>query len=147
MSRSYYIMNEKINMEITQTHINTLQSIISRHADYSLNCKTWCVTIISAMIIFFYEERQTLNRFILFLPIIIFYLLDCYYMGLERLFRQKYNEFIERLQTDSKIENDIILNIKIKEKIIYSLKGFISLSTTPIYLIMCIFIFLIYKGV
>jgi len=140
-------MNEKINMEITQTHINTLQSIISRHANYSLNCKAWCVTVITAMIIFFYEERQTINSFIFLLPIIVFYLLDCFYLGLERLFKQNYNDFIKKLQTDSKIEKDIKISTKGKNKFIFFLKGFVSFSTTPIYLVMCIFIFFIYKGV
>jgi len=134
-------------MNITQTHINTLQGIINRHANYSLNCKTWCITIIAAMSVLLYEERQNINIIIPIFPIIIFYLLDCFYLGLERLFKDIYNEFIQNLQTDSKISKDIIINTNGRCKINYFFKGFISFSTTPIYLIISIYIYFIFKGI
>ena len=59
-NKEKYIMEKKIEMAITQTHINTLQNIIARHANYSVNCKTWCITIITALCIIFFEKTHVL---------------------------------------------------------------------------------------
>jgi hypothetical protein len=141
------LMNQKIALNITQTHINTLQNIISRHANYSLNCKTWCITMTSALGVILFEKRQCLNIIVILFPIIIFFLLDCYYLGLERLFKDIYEEFICKLNTDTLIEDDIIINSKIKNRFTYFLKGFISFSTTPIYLLIGFFVYFLFMGV
>jgi hypothetical protein len=140
-------MDEKISMEITQTHINTLQSIISRHANYSVNCKTWAITIFSALAVFFLEKSSNTNKCIIVFPIILFYLLDCYYLGLERMFRDIYDKFIESFNNDSLIKKDIIIDLDKKNKVLYFLKGFISFSTTPVYVLLLFFACIIIRGV
>jgi hypothetical protein len=94
-------MDTKISMNITQTHINTLQNIISRHASYSLNCKTWCITIVSALGVILFEKRQCINIVVILFPVIVFFLLDCYYLGLERLFKDIYEDFLYKLKTNT----------------------------------------------
>jgi hypothetical protein len=140
-------MDQKLALNITQTHINTLQSIISRHANYSLNCKTWCITMTSALSVLLFEKRQCLNIIVILFPVIVFFLLDCYYLGLERLFKDIYEEFICKLDKNTRIEDDIIINSKSKNKFKYFLRGFISLSTTPIYLLIGVFVYLVFIGV
>jgi hypothetical protein len=140
-------MEQKISMNITQTHISTLQNIIGRHANYSLNCKTWCITMVSALGLILFEKRQCINILVILFPVIIFFFLDCYYLGLERLFKDIYNEFLNMMDKDTDIKDDITINSKDKNKFIYFLKGFVSFSTTPVYLLIGVFVYLIFSGV
>lgn len=59
-------------------------------------------------------------------------MLDCYYLGFERCFRDIYNNFIKILPKDIPIEETLKFNLK--GKIFKSfLKAFISISATPFY--------------
>ena len=80
-----------------QTHILILQGIISRMANYSLNIKTWYVTLLTGVIVVLIDTQKANYYWIGFIPIILFYLLDCYHLGLGRCFREVYDEFIASL--------------------------------------------------
>ena len=83
-----------------QNHINILQDIISRMAGNSANCKTWAITIISAIAVLLIDKSKTSVFYIAYIPLTIFFLLDSYYLGLERFFREEYNLFVKSLNND-----------------------------------------------
>lgn len=80
-----------------QAHLSMLLGIITRMAQNSASCKTWCITLIAAVVVLAVDKSQpTLIRTAL-LPLIMFFLLDCYYLSLESAFRKKYDTFVQRL--------------------------------------------------
>lgn len=161
-------MEEKkysINDPEAIAHINMLQGIINRMAANSANCKNWAVTLVIA--VFALSDTDGWQRFFICLgATIMFFLLDCFYLGLERRFiglqnafvRQLYGEpeekpkskpfkFIKPKKNQSEETDNLeqpltkakpfkINKSTCKEKIIGMFKGMISMSTTPFYLML-----------
>ena len=89
-----------------QGYLGILQSVISRMSSNSAGCKTWCVTIISAMVVFILNKEKPNHIWIAMVPLFSFFILDSYYLGLERHFRHIYNTFIKKLHSDNVQIND-----------------------------------------
>jgi len=124
-------------MDKQEHKLNVLQSIISRMAINSSNCKMWSVTLLSAIMILFLSTDVNLkiNKIIVLIPILPFMFLDAFYLGLERHFVEEYNkEFIR------KEENGIHAIMKNKgfERIKSTGKALASFSVWGFYLILCL---------
>jgi len=139
--------NLKENSAI-QNHINILQNVISRMASNSANSKTWAITIISAIIVLLIDKTKTNVFYIAYVPLIMFFFLDCFYLGLERHFRTLYNEFIKKMESDN-FDFESVYKLsgpkKLRNKIGLTIFGAWSFSTTPFYAILGILIFIISK--
>jgi hypothetical protein len=71
--------------------LDHLQSIIERLAGNSFVIKGWAVTLSSALLGFSVEDSDSaVIAYLAILPTVVFYLLDAYYLALERKFREKY---------------------------------------------------------
>jgi hypothetical protein len=70
--------------------------VIARMATNSANCKTWCITLVSALIVLIADKGKTKLIPIALIPVLLFRFLDAYYLGQERAFREAYNEFVQR---------------------------------------------------
>ena len=96
-------MDEEKKLEVlknsaVQAHISMLQGIINRMAGNSANCKNWTVTLVAAMLVLLVDkDMQIPNAWICLIPVALFYLLDCYYLGLERLCISSQKAFLERI--------------------------------------------------
>ena len=75
-----------------QAHMTMLQGIVQRMAANSASCKTWCITIVSAVVVAVADKGNANLLWIAALPIPAFFMLDVYYLGLERGFRESYNK-------------------------------------------------------
>jgi hypothetical protein len=78
-------------------------------AENSRNVKTWCITIVSALLAFS-TKTAALPWFVLALPILPLMYLDMYYLALETFFRQKYNFLVSQipvLEKESSIPNSL----------------------------------------
>ena len=131
-----------------QNHINILQNVISRMASNSANCKTWAITIISAIIVLLIDKSITNILYIAYVPLAMFFFLDCFYLGLERHFRELYNGFIDKLESDDfdfKSVYKLSGPKKLLNKIGLTIYGAWSFSTTPFYAILGALIFIISK--
>src|SRR2546425_4593734 len=84
-----------------------LQSVISRMATNSSNCKTWCVTLVSAIVVIIADKGKPDYVWISVVPIALFLLLDTYYLSLEREFRGVYNDFIRKLHFGNATVDDV----------------------------------------
>jgi len=82
-----------------QTYLNILQNIITRMATNSASCKTWCISLVSAILVVIADKNKPNYAWITLIPIILFFLLDSYYLGQERSFREIYNNFIKDLHS------------------------------------------------
>ena len=79
-------------------HLGLIQGVIDRMAKNSLSCKTWALTLFSALIaVLFNVEKISANNYIakifwiaILVMLIIFWQLDSWYLRLERLFRRLY---------------------------------------------------------
>jgi hypothetical protein len=102
-------VSEKLTAESTavQSYLNILQGVIARMATNSANCKTWCITLVSAIVVIIADKAKPNYVWIALLPVILFFLLDAYYLGQERSFRAIYNSFIQRLNAGNANKNDL----------------------------------------
>jgi hypothetical protein len=137
-------MIPKADLAITQTHINTLQSIIARLSNYSMNCKTWAVTLAAALCVVVFDPQKICYFYVIFAPIVIFWLFDCYYLGLEKTFRKIYDEFLINIKTENtNICEDIKFSLKGK-RLLNFFKAMGSMSTTPLYAALAVIVVVLY---
>lgn len=79
-------------MENKLKHLEMIQNIIARMGSNSFLLKGWSVTLVSALIAL--ATSDTDKRFVLiaFFPVIMFWVLDGYFLRQERLFRKHYDK-------------------------------------------------------
>lgn len=102
---------DTVNIESPSVHsyVSILQAVINRMAANSAGCKTWCITLVSAIIIIIATIEKPNYVWIAIIPLLLFSLLDSYYLGLERRFRVRYNDFIRKLHSNSVTISDLFL--------------------------------------
>ncbi len=135
---------EVLENSAVQAHISMHQDIINRMAGNSANCKNWTITLVAAMLVLLVDKNMQIpNAWICLIPIGLFYLLDCYYLGLERMCIASQNEFLEKV-SDGKDYIDSLYKMEaIKDnckQLCNTIKAMVSFSTIPFYLIVAIVI-------
>lgn len=74
-------------------HLTYIQGIVNRLAQNSFLVKGWTVTLVSAILALSARvEGQNFIALSTYLPVILFWILDGYFLWQERLFRAKYDE-------------------------------------------------------
>ncbi len=76
--------NEKLMIE----EIKIIQDVIKRLADNSFKIKGWTVTLIVIALLF--KSKSNTNHILAFLPLVSFWILDTYYLRVERIYRKLY---------------------------------------------------------
>ena len=154
-------MNDPVNKESTaiQAHINMLQGIISRMANNSANCKTWAITIVSAILVLYADEKIEQQRlWVCYIPICLFFFLDCYYLGLERQTIKKQSAFINKVNSGENITTEIFSMESITggsdpykrterffKELLHTLSAVFSFSTLPFYVLIMSLIYYLGK--
>ena len=78
--------------------IALVQKIIKRMASNSFLIKGWTITLVVATLLLKGNKNQVL---IVFIPLLVFWFLDAYFLWQERLYRKLYDWVVEnRLKTD-----------------------------------------------
>ncbi|MBN1349979.1 hypothetical protein JXJ21_11260 [candidate division KSB1 bacterium] len=78
--------------------VEVIQDIIRRMAHNSFMVKGWTITLVAVTLLLKGSKFQV---FVAFLPLIVFWFLDAYFLWQERLYRKLYNWVIEnRLTSD-----------------------------------------------
>ena len=80
-----------------QSHLRMLQDVIQRMAENGRSCKLWCVTLVSAVLFFVARSGSPEYTLITLIPLLLFLILDTYYLAPERGFRGAYGVFIRKL--------------------------------------------------
>lgn len=125
------------------SHLQMIQSIVDRMGKNSFSLKGWAVGVMVAIYAF---AGQNYNKAVIvtLIPLIIFWILDSYYLMLERKYRRLYDEV--RLKENNKIDFDMNFNnvsLKMKEiKKFEFIRKFFSKTEWPFYLV-CITVTLI----
>lgn len=104
-------MDRTVNLDSpsVQSYLAILQGVITRMASNSASGKGWCVGLVSAIVVLTAGKGSPRYIWISLVPIVLFLLLDSYYLGLERLFRKGYNSFVEKLHSGTATIDDIFV--------------------------------------
>jgi hypothetical protein len=84
-----------------------LQGVIGRMASNSSNCKAWCIGLVSAILVLVADKQKSQYSWVAAVPIIMFWMLDAYYLALERSFRASYNSFLTKLHAGTATIEDV----------------------------------------
>ena len=103
------ISGMSINAEsaAVQAHFAILQGVIQRMAENSRSCKVWCVTLVSAILVLVARTGEPRHALLALAPALLFFLLDAYYLALERAFRNSYAAFVDKLHSDDLATADL----------------------------------------
>lgn len=97
------------NSQAVQSHLAILQNVIQRMATNSASSKTWCVTLVSAILVIIADKGKSQYAWLALIPTILFLVLDAYYLGLERGFRNAYNAFIRKMHNQALQPEDLFV--------------------------------------
>lgn len=78
-------------MEAKLKHLELIQGVINRLASNSFRMKGWAVALVSALLVLLAREGQVEFAWIGFVPALVFWGLDGYFLWQERLFRDLYD--------------------------------------------------------
>lgn len=81
-------------------HLEMIEAVIERMAKNSFQLKGWAMTLVSAIIALSAKDAD--SRFILFgiIPVIGFWILDSFYLQLERKYKELYSQVLLKDEGD-----------------------------------------------
>jgi hypothetical protein len=79
-------------------HINLLQGIITRLANNSGSCKTWCLTLVGALLSLAGATHVPALITFALVPVVIFGFLDTMYLAQEKAYRNLYKRVMTSIQ-------------------------------------------------
>ena len=79
-------------MENKQKHLEFIQAVINRMVGNSFLLKGWAITLVTALFALSAKDTNQSYIFITYFPVIIFWILDGYFLLQERLFRDLYDD-------------------------------------------------------
>ena len=95
--------DSKANKDFFLKEIDLIQNIISRMASNSFLVKGWAVTLVVATLLL---DGKSVRVYISFIPLLLFWFLDAYFLWQERLYRKLYDWVISnRMKTDENLFN------------------------------------------
>jgi hypothetical protein len=138
----------KFNFESSavQNYLSSIQTIINRMSSNSSSSKTWCITLVTAIIAFASDKDKPDSVLMALIPISLFFLLDAYYLGLEKQYVDLYNNFVNKVFLEEAGPKDIYtLTPNVKENgFVIFIKSAISVSVWPFYILITIMLFVLH---
>ena len=89
-------------MENKLKHLEMVQSVINRMANNSFMLKGWAVTLVAGIFVLAGKDTDKLYFLVAYIPVIVFWGLDSYYLLQERVYRGLYEKV--RLSEESEID-------------------------------------------
>lgn len=84
-------------------HLEMIQGVINRIANNSFMLKGWAVTLVAGVFVLAQKETDKLYFLVAYIPIVVFWGLDSYYLLQERMYRCLY-EKVRSIKYDEKID-------------------------------------------
>jgi len=97
------------NSPAVQSSLTILQDVITRMAGNSASAKTWCIALVSAILVLLADRGSPALVWIALAPILLFCLLDTYYLALEKDFCDRYNELVRKLHAGEVALDDLFV--------------------------------------
>jgi hypothetical protein len=79
-------------MENKSRHLELIQGVINRMASNSFMIKGWAITLVAALFVLANKDTNPTFFYIAYIPTIMFWVLDAYYLTIERRYRALYKE-------------------------------------------------------
>jgi len=114
-------------------HLNMLQGIITRLANNSASCKTWCLTLVGALVSLAGATHQPGIVQFAAVPVIIFAFLDTRYLAQERAYRALFNSRVELVQQRTYTIGGAF-SAEAATDFVDTVSAFFSWSVAPVYL-------------
>lgn len=131
--------------DAVRAHLSILQAVIQRMAGNSASCKTWCITIVAAMLVLVTRTETTNYVPLAVVPALLFLFLDTRYLALERAFRGSYNAFVGKLHKGEVALSDLYV-VRPKGRIGWQFaRSLWSFAILPFYGVLIIMIVLVCK--
>lgn len=123
--------------EYKKQHMDMVQNIMTRMANNSFLIKGWSISLISAILIFANKDNNSSYILITFLPALSFWVLDSYYLQLERKFRELYRDV--QLDYVNNTSNVDLFSMNINKYKVASIPEIMfSLPIVPIHLVILV---------
>lgn len=90
-----------------QAHLGIIQNVIQRMGSNSAACKTWCITIVAALLVVIADKNKPQLALLALVPTLLFAGLDVYYLSLEKGFRRSYDDFIRKVHIQAVTASDL----------------------------------------
>ena len=87
-------------MENKIKHLEMIQEIINRMSNNSFMLKGWAVTLVAGIFALSSKDTDKMYFLFVYIPIIVFWWLDSYYLLQERLYRELYKKICSTKETD-----------------------------------------------
>ena len=95
-------------MEKKLKHLEFIQASITRLAGNTFILKGWCITLIAALFALSAKDSDKIYALLAYYPVIIFWILDGYFLAVERRFRALY----DRVRTVTEEEIDFSMDTR-----------------------------------
>ena len=130
--------NQPISHEsaAVRTHVEIMQGVIQRRGENSRSCKVWCVTLVAATLVLVARTGDSGHALIALAPTAMFFVLDTYYLSLERGFRRSYNTFVGKVHSGQALTSYLYIvgpSGSIPKGLLWAM--FRSFSVLPFYLV------------
>lgn len=114
-------------------HVSLLQGIISRLANNSASCKTWCLALVGALVSLAGATRVPGIITFTLIPVVIFGFMDTMYLAQEKAYRDLYTCTITKIRNGS-YSLGKVYEARASLKFRHVLKAMVSWSIFPVYL-------------
>ncbi len=125
-----------------QAHLGILSGVIARMAANSGAAKTWCITLVSAILVVLVDNEKTGVVWLVAVPSFLFLILDAYYLGLERGFRARYADFVKKLHNGFVADDDLYTIAPLGSLPRHVLSTLLSFSIWPFYVGLLLIVYL-----
>ena len=98
-------------MENKHKHLDYVQGVITRMSSYSFALKGWAVTLIAGIFVLAGKDTDKMYFLVAYIPILVFWGLDAFYLLQERLYRSLYN----KVRNMNESEIDFSMNAHLEE--------------------------------
>jgi hypothetical protein len=122
-------------------HLEMIEAVVNRMAGNSFLIKGWCVTIVSALLALSSKDANKYFVVVAYYPVLMFWIMDGYFLWQERLFRGLYDEI--RVAADAAVSFSMDTS-HLKKKISW-IAAFFSLTLSLFYATMILAILIVYQ--
>lgn len=116
-------------------HINLLQGIINRLANNSASCKTWCLTLVGALVSLAGATRAPGIITFALIAVAIFGFMDIMYLANEKAYRDLYNDQVALIR-DGAYKRGNLYEAKAPISLTHFGSALVSWSIWPVYLVL-----------
>lgn len=138
-------MNTMFEKESVRHYISLLQENITRMASNCTGCKTWLITIVCALCALQLANDAIKGYlWIALIPTLLFLVMDGYYLGQEKRFRDIEADFVEKIKSGVDVMSELYtFRYSGDKKCRYFWKGLVSPSTWVMYITVAAIVMLI----